>query len=225
MLWLAKAHIGEAQTNVTNYCSPHSSPTPLIKGEPTYVCININNNMRTLFMPKADEFTVLRVSNSFADSRITGDAKGSFVSVSSLSARTTYKQYTSSNGRVYPVLTAIVSVKKGEVQGITWDDGCHVCDASSCEQNLFAAPTTEKAAIVEQDAATCFKEKSACAGENSTSCDITLYIGWTGTDHYGNYLSSAGLRISQFQKYSLSSYWISFKDKFSVFLPSSRFDD
>jgi hypothetical protein len=51
------------QTNVTSICSP-SDPAPLVvKGTTTYVCVNVNNQYRTLFTPVADRFTVLRISD------------------------------------------------------------------------------------------------------------------------------------------------------------------
>lgn len=52
-----------AQTNITSLCSPHATPPPLIKGEVTYVCINVNDDFRAVFMPVADKFTVLRVTD------------------------------------------------------------------------------------------------------------------------------------------------------------------
>ena len=43
------------------------------------------------------------------------------------------------------------------------------------------------------------------AGVNGCSCDLTIYVVFTGTDAAGHYLSSAGLRLSRFQDYSINS--------------------
>lgn len=50
------------------------------------------------------------------DTRIGANPDGAFLTVSSLDYRTSYKMYASSTGRLYPYLTAIVSVKKGVVR-------------------------------------------------------------------------------------------------------------
>lgn len=56
-------HVDSAQTNTTSLCSPHATPPLLRKGEVTYVCINVNDEFRAVFMPVADKFTVLRVTD------------------------------------------------------------------------------------------------------------------------------------------------------------------
>lgn len=60
-----------AQTNTTSLCSPHATPPPLTKGEVTYVCINVNDDFRAVFMPVADKFTVLRVTDCTSSSACT----------------------------------------------------------------------------------------------------------------------------------------------------------
>ena len=42
-----------------------------------------------------------------------------------------------------------------------------------------------------------------CGFSNSTSCDPKIYVSFIGTDSSGNYLESAGMRISRFQQYSI----------------------
>lgn len=144
---------------------------------------------------------------------------GAYITISSHDYRTYYKLYSSNAGKIFPYLTAIISVKKGVVQGVTWDDGCYFCEASACESNLFAYATNTTASTL-SDGYTCYSNLTAC-GSNSTVCDLTLYVGWTGTDRDGNYLSSAGMRISQFQRYSISSYFKKIAASFSTLLPST----
>lgn len=59
-----------AQTNITSLCSPHATPPLLKKGEATYVCINVNDEFRAVFMPVADRFTVLRVTDCTSSSLV-----------------------------------------------------------------------------------------------------------------------------------------------------------
>lgn len=108
---------------------------------------------------------------------------------------------------------------------MTWDDGCYFCDPDTCDANLFGAAANHSASRVGDSGYTCYAPVAACAGVNATTCDLTLYVGWTGTDKSGNYLSSAGLRMSQFKKYSIGSYFKQVANSFSNLLPSSRFDD
>lgn len=90
---------------------------------------------------------------------------------------------------MFALLTAIVSVKAGQVQGITWDDGCFFCPEAQCAaQNLYLQPDVPTSVA---SSATCFASQEQCTLEER-HCDLVIYLGWTGTDVDGNYLSSAG---------------------------------
>ncbi|RLN66422.1 hypothetical protein BBJ28_00016532 [Nothophytophthora sp. Chile5] len=267
------------QTNVTSLCSPSESVPLVVKGEVTYVCINVNDQYRTVFTPVADKFTVLRITDckcpqvdicivfvplltlrrlSFAawnDTRIGGSAVSAFLTVSSLKYRSNYKLYSSAiTGRFSPYMTAIISVKKGVVQGVSWDDGCFFCDAEMCDYNLYSKPEETSAARLAGEGKTCYSLEESCDGYDSStatagsatnssssdsgvdvgsttnssstnttvSCDITVYVGWTGTDRNGDYLGSASLRVSQFTKYSVGSFFSSVAASLSKLVPSSR---
>jgi hypothetical protein len=92
-----------------------------------------------------------------------------------------------------------------------------------CEPNLYRAPTNKSSQIY-GEGKSCFSNATTCEGANATTCDLTIYVGWTGTDANGNYLASSGLRMSQFQKYSVSNYFKNVKSEFTKFMPASRFD-
>uniref|UniRef100_H3GV88 Uncharacterized protein n=2 Tax=Phytophthora ramorum TaxID=164328 RepID=H3GV88_PHYRM len=232
------------QTNVSSICSP-SDPVPLVvKGDTTYVCVNVNNEYRTLFTPVADKFTVLRVSDSWNDTRIGANPSGAFLTVSSLKYRTNYKLYSSaSTGRISPYMTAIISVKKGAVQGVSWDEGCYFCTAEMCDYNLYSKPEESATGRLSGQGKTCYTPADSClassnstvdvgdsssAGSNATSanttaqCDLTIYVGWTGTDKNGDYLGSASLRMSQFSKYSIGSFFSNIGASLSKLAPTSR---
>ncbi|OWZ09069.1 hypothetical protein PHMEG_00018293 [Phytophthora megakarya] len=234
---LTSISVQGVQTNVSSICSP-SDTVPLVeKGVLTYVCINVNNEYRTLFTPIADKFTVLRISDSWNDTRIGANPSSAFLTVSSLKYRTNYKLYSSaSTKRISPYMTAIISVKKGVVQGVSWDEGCYFCSAEMCDYNLYSKPEESATGRLSGQGKTCYTSVGSCSGystnssdasidvgdsrdvdvgSNATSsstnttsqCDITIYVGWTGTDRNGEYLGSASLRMSQFAKYSIGSFF------------------
>lgn len=245
---LMTASVEAVQTNVSSICSP-SDPVPLVvKGAITYVCVNVNDEYRTLFMPIADKFVVLRISDSWNDTRIGANPSGAFLTVSSLRYRTNYKAYSSaSKGRISPYMTAIISVKKGVVQGVSWDEGCYFCTADMCDYNLFSKPEETATARLSGQGKTCYTQVDSCSVANSSStstdvgdgsvassnatvgvyntsaqCDITIYVGWTGTDKNGEYLGSALLRMSQFSKYSVGSFFSNIGASLSKLAPTSR---
>ncbi|KAG6592452.1 RxLR-like protein [Phytophthora cinnamomi] len=257
MLWplavwavvMAITSVHAVQTNVSSICSPSDTVPLVVKGTTTYVCINVNDEYRTLFTPVADKFTVLRISDSWNDTRIGANPSGAFLTVSSLKYRTNYKLYSSaSTGRISPYMTAIISVKKGVVQGVSWDEGCYFCKSAMCDYNLYSKPVETATGRLSGQGKTCYSAVESCAGystntsdasvsvgdsssANSTStnttaqCDLTIYVGWTGTDKNGDYLGSASLRMSQFSKYSIGSFFSNIGASLSKLAPTSRSED
>ena len=109
---------------------------------------------------------------------------------------------------VFPLMTAIISVDKGTVTGITWDDGCFFCDpaGSSCDENTFVNGTTLVGSSF--SGKTCQAPLSECSGSSCNGCcDMKLYVVWTGSDANGHKFLSAGSRFSRFQSYKLSSLY------------------
>ncbi|ETV94841.1 hypothetical protein H310_11507 [Aphanomyces invadans] len=221
LLWITASLCasGVNAGNVSGFCNDRNGTTPVVKGDQTYICININDQYRAVFAPVVDKYVQLRLHDSYIDSRLRPtNSSAAYMTISSMASRSVYKQYTTARGKAYPILTAVVSVKQGEVQGISWDDGCYLCDMASCDPNLYSMPTIPLYSTAFGDGSTCYKDHAECT--NTTGlCDLSVYVGWTGTDANGNYLSSAGMRISQFQKYSVNSYISDFKTKLSSLLP------
>lgn len=149
-------------------------------------------------------------------------------------------------------MTAIISVKKGVVQGVSWDEGCYFCTAEMCDYNLYSKPEESATGRLSGQGQTCYSAVESCsgystnasdasvtvgdgssAGSNSTStstnttaqCDLTIYVGWTGTDKNGDYLGSASLRMSQFSKYSIGSFFSNIGASLSKLAPTSRSED
>ena len=118
--------------------------------------------------------------------------------------------YDNSTRTVYPFLTAIIDVKDGTVQGITWDDACVFCANSRCDENLFDFNGNR----VDQEesgqpTACCRIELSECeeaftSGGDTNPCDIVLYVVWTGTASDGRQFLSSGFRFSAFPKQQIT---------------------
>jgi hypothetical protein len=144
-------------------------------------------------------------------------------------------------------MTAIISVKKGVVQGVSWDEGCFFCTAEMCDYNLYSKPEETATGRLGGQGKTCYTPVDSCAGYSSNSsdasvdvgdssavsvnatstnttaqCDITIYVGWTGTDKNGDFLGSASLRMSQFSKYSIGSFFSNIGASLSKLAPTSR---
>lgn len=99
---------------------------------------------------------------------------------------------------IVPFYTVIVKLRSGKVVDISWDEGCFGCSG-------------DKALDHEQE---CKKFGASCKGCDCAldrrtdcekyDCDLKVYISWIGTDSNGDYLTSAGRRLSQFAEYSVS---------------------
>lgn len=125
--------------------------------------------------------------------------------------------------RVYPYLTAVITVRDGLVTGITWDNACVFCGGfgDECEDNTYsftgALQTQESSG---QETKSCYESVAVCttAMKNATSpegqrlCDITLYVAWSGTDVDGKALQSQSYRFSEFPPGKLT-------DRLTQFIP------
>lgn len=146
---------------------------------------------RMPFTLKVDDFTALTVLGSYKSDWFKNGSHIWFEGTGWEGGYSTLKQFQNEN-MVVPQLTIIIQIKDGKIVGMEWDDAnaCLGCDAGSCIDGFCAIP------------------KSQC-GLESVTCDLKVYIGWIGTDTKGNYMTSAGRRLSQFRNYSL-------KDTFDV---------
>ena len=103
-----------------------------------------------------------------------------------------------------------MDVKRGVVQGITWDNACVFCGGTECVENTYnfnGEPQNQSSA--EQPTRSCFISTEDCnallsTNSSSTVCDITIYTVWTGTDRNGIALQSQAYRFSAFPPQELS---------------------
>ena len=120
------------------------------------------------------------------------------------------KLYYNGADKVFPFLTAIIAVEKGNVTGITWDNACVFCANDECEDNTYGfngGIATE--ADAQQPVGGCHSSVVACKDSAEAECDLMLYVVWTGTDSNGKDFTSSANRFSAFPKQSWS-------DRFSL---------
>jgi len=118
--------------------------------------------------------------------------------------------YQPETARVYPYLTAIINVDKGVVTGITWDNACVFCTKDKCDEITFDFNGIQQTQETSgQPTAGCYIEEGECrrkiAEEQSTECDLTLYVAWTGTDSRGAAFQSSAYRFSAFPAQELQA--------------------
>mmetsp|Transcript_74477 Transcript_74477/g.91514 ORF Transcript_74477/g.91514 Transcript_74477/m.91514 type:complete len:232 (+) Transcript_74477:32-727(+) len=93
-------------------------------------------------------------------------------------------------------LTTIISLVDGKVSAIDWDDTCAACGDEFCVNGNCGIP------------------RESCVN-GDINCELKIYISWYGTDKNGEYLLSAGQRISQFEDSTAESYYNYVKDSIS----------
>lgn len=104
-------------------------------------------------------------------------------------------------------MTAIITVDKGIVKSIDWDNGCYTC--MNCEENSILEVDGEMELIESSSpfykayqGKNCLVKERNC---ESVNCDLTIYLAWSGSDAKGRVFQSANLRMSRFQSGSIES--------------------
>jgi len=117
------------------------------------------------------------------------------------------KYYDADNKKIYPFLTAIISVNKGQVTGITWDDACIFCGgfADACTEDTYDFNGNQvDQSTAGQETKACSLTREECDSSTDAICDLTLYVVWSGTDASGKALQSQAYRFSEFPAQELS---------------------
>jgi len=115
-----------------------------------------------------------------------------------------YQKVFRRGGVVFPLAVAVVSVKDGEVDGISWNFGCFDCTSDKCTTNTFKYNGDEADGSGEE----CYSEDVDCVKTDTETgvvtaddaCSLGVYVTWSGTDAKGNYLLSQQKRLSNFKK-------------------------
>ena len=167
----------------------------------------------TLFYPIVDSLQLLEIYNSYnqaflslsASTRIVVETIGGYIS----NSRT---RINGTCAYVVPFFTLIVDMDEGFIDSVTWQDDCTTC-------------TSEAFVYSDDGACNCGVPIVSCIGYNasvttstlqtsttnyantSVSCDLQIYIAYSGTDSGGNVLTSASRTIANFRKWSLNSVY------------------
>mmetsp|Transcript_1370 Transcript_1370/g.1356 ORF Transcript_1370/g.1356 Transcript_1370/m.1356 type:complete len:143 (+) Transcript_1370:200-628(+) len=122
-------------------------------------------------------------------------------------SNTTFRQYIQTGAHnvsdfVAPVYSVVVEMKDGKVKDVVWDNDCDLCDYG-CLTDTGDVCTVDLCSL-----------NTNSTDPLKSDCDPKIYVSWMGKDDSGNYLMSAGYRISQFRKYSLYDTYKSAKKSF-----------
>lgn len=190
----------------------------------TYVCVVLStpgwvdgtsNYSRVAFTPNVDKFARLQFSDTYSNASTGGGVTNLYgpnvaVHVESMGVTSFQKLYRQEDpaGRTFSTLTAIINLEQGVVTGITFDNGCVLCDNSErCVENTYdylGQPYEGVGATSD-----CFLTDAECATNSQVdpkACQLSVYVTWTGTDAKGHYLTSSSRRFSLFSAYSVNSY-------------------
>ncbi|GMH65366.1 hypothetical protein TL16_g04182 [Triparma laevis f. inornata] len=112
-----------------------------------------------------------------------------------------YRDYTSS---VWPSNTLIFNVQRGKITGVEWDLNCNTCSDTpkTCSKNTYNFSGSP--AGYSSRNKSCYLPPSKC-DKNNASCDINIFIAFSGTDKNGKVLNSAEARQSSFTRYDSSN--------------------
>jgi len=203
-------------------CLPASGKNQVSAGEATYVCITLSplkwgvdagagKYLRIPSKVTADEFTRINVGNAWTSTDYATDAitsklavsategAGVAVSVSSMgvtSYQHVYRMVSGAVQRTFPLFLVTITVDKGKVISITWDDTCKWCDSNKCATGMYDFSGNQ---VTATGSKSCFVEDTTCGFVDATTsvvtpsalCDLHVYVTWSGIDGSGNYFQSA----------------------------------
>jgi hypothetical protein len=197
---------GDDDGNNSTIDCPCETPNSKLKqgSESKAMCLIFDGYKRSdknlyYFTSVVDEFTLLQLQNSTLYNDTMWNASYSTVSVQvgdyKTVPRTIIKTLENDNVYIMSPLTIVIVLNNGRVESITWDDGCYTCygDESCINGNCGTRYEVDT------------HSNSLC--DTQGTCDFKLFVSWYGTDKKGNYLLSAGQRLSQFQQASAQSYF------------------
>lgn len=174
-----------------NLCLPRLGISTLVtRLAPTLVCATLStplSSLATATAPISDELSAVAATGSFTN------ASSATLTVSSLGAQSAARPFIS-DGRVFTVHLAVITVMAGVVTSIDFDEGCNLCDMSDCT----SIGTTSACSTTAGD---CLPLPSG----SGNTCDLTLFLAWTGTDAAGTPFESASLAFSRLGSWPLYS--------------------
>ena len=102
-------------------------------------------------------------------------------------------------------------MEKGRIYDVVWDNGCFDC-SNNCNNSLISNSISNSS--LTQRYENCYETINSCNNNQTNNCDPKFYITWFGTDKNKRQLKTAGLAMTKFKHYSVSSLYSSVKKLF-----------
>ena len=102
-------------------------------------------------------------------------------------------------------------MEKGKIYDVVWDNGCFDCN-NYCSNAINSTSVFNSS--INQKYENCYENFNSCINNQTNSCDPKFYITWFGTDKDKRQLKTAGLAMTKFKHYSVSSLYSSVKKLF-----------
>ena len=182
----------------------------------TYVCVSLGLSFG-VFELAADKYAAVQLFGAHdANVGSTQEVTFSVASIQASSVNTSistaaYKRYAftdSGERRFITTYTAIIHVTSGVVDSIEFDEGCMLCGSLS-PQCVGSGLAVDALHPVPDYQTNCYVPDSGCAtllgagASTANSCDLKVFVVWTGTDAAGVFLTSANNRFSRYASFSL----------------------
>lgn len=216
----SEPHITDAEWNFTKTFQCRSIlDTGYAKGDSATFCVHflvVSKNYtpvgkRIIYSVIVDDYTQVQIKGAYGLFYSMMSANSSIDSVYMLiqldnnitSTPVLFLKRTETYFQVIPLFSAVANIDKGAIRRIDWDDDCWDCVGTACSEELIYWGPPK---IYEKN---CISSCSYNASDPSASyeCDPKIYISWLNTDVNGDYMTSAGLRISRFKQFSISKMY------------------
>ncbi|PRP89782.1 7,8-dihydro-8-oxoguanine triphosphatase NUDT15 [Planoprotostelium fungivorum] len=202
-------------TRTGNVLGGLSRKTSYKKGDDSLIIMNIYTDQdapnwrQVAFIPTVDKFTLLEANGTGTDITLNYDTFDNvWVSLSfggqqfespnryfRKPSGVDYKQGTDMSQYFVGSFSAIIQLNRGVIDNIYWDDGCKECSDTACFDGQTCAITMTDA--------------NNCVNANTTStCNIKVYIVWSGTDADGFNMGSISNLPSHFAAFSLKKIYL-----------------
>lgn len=147
---------------------------------------------KAVFFPRVDQFALMRIASTRAllFKNVTMRAWLEIGGVRSEAKRM------SVDDSVVGSRSAVVTLLRGNITSIDWDDDCAGCSAAQC---FDGSCSIDASALVPP----C--DDPVALGNDAYRCGLKIYLAWIGTDSNGKPMKSISKLPSRFTKYSLVS--------------------
>ena len=106
---------------------------------------------------------------------------------------------------MYPIQSVVITLDKGTVVGIKFESLNKACSETAVQEPLLSMNYS----FINPSSLIYNCPKTDCTGtvNNTGACDPKLYVAWVGTDTKGKYLTSANVKITNFNNYNMSKVY------------------